>query len=307
MDEVKELLNKEINRIGGKIKIVSVNILSEVKNEWDKCLGQLAKTNMYNKMLKNYFDFSLAAEIKSLIIIALPSPPCYVELEWDSRKIEADIPPVYIYRNQQLATIKKIVSSIFAQYQLKSWPVVLPKKILAAIGGFGKYGRNNLLYIEEMGSCHRLTVFGSDLLCDDKIELASKLRMDRCSRCGVCIKQCPTGALARDNERIEVDKCLTFYNEMKDIMPQWLHDDWHHSLVGCTKCQEKCPENYGIWNRRKVGRFSNEETQMVINTKPFEALDVPLQNKLAELNLNRYYGVLSRNIMLLLKAKAIIG
>ncbi|HEX3028203.1 MAG TPA: 4Fe-4S double cluster binding domain-containing protein [Clostridia bacterium] len=306
MREVKSLLNENIYSIDGKIKIVSVSILSQVQKKWVKCLEQLEKTDMYNKMLNNYFDFSLAAEIKSLIIIALPSPPCYVEIEWNSRNIEVDIPPVYIYRDQQLSMIKKIVSNVFEQYQLKSWPVVLPKKILAAMSGFGKYGKNNLLYIEGMGSCHRLTVFGSNMICTDEIELTSNLSMDRCNKCGVCIKLCPTGAIDRNSEKIVADKCLAFFNELNDTLPRWLHNDWHNSLVGCTKCQEQCPENQAVWNRKKIGSFSNVETQMIMKNTSFETIDVALQNKLTDLSLDRYFDVLSRNIMLLLKAKRLL-
>ncbi len=49
--------------------------------------------------------------------------------------------------------------------------------------------------------------------------------------------------------------------------------------------------------------FSHEETQMIMTATTFEALDVELQKKLTELSLDRYFDVLSRNIMLLLKAQ----
>lgn len=84
MREVSNLLYANINGIDGKIKIVPVDLLSHVKKEWLQCLEQLDMTDMYNKMLKDYFDFSLTEDIKSLIMIALPSPPCYVEIEWKS-------------------------------------------------------------------------------------------------------------------------------------------------------------------------------------------------------------------------------
>ncbi|HQD50767.1 MAG TPA: 4Fe-4S double cluster binding domain-containing protein [Defluviitaleaceae bacterium] len=299
MYEAEELIAKSINNIGGKIKIVSVDILPLVREQFEK-------TDMNNGMLKDYFNFSLDADIKSLIIVALPSSPCYVEIEWDFGIIEADIPPVYIHRDQQLSMIKETVSNVFEHFHLKSWPVVFPKKMLAAMSSFGKYGRNNLLYIEGMGSCHRLTVFGTDMICTEEIELASDLRMDRCSKCGVCINQCQTGAIDKENIQIAVDKCLTFHNERKNPIPDWIQSDWHNSLIGCIKCQEKCPANAGLWNRKKVGEFSYDETQMIIKATAFEALDTALQNKLSELNLDRYFDVLSRNILLLLKAKNLL-
>jgi hypothetical protein len=54
MYEVEELIAKSINNIGGKIKTVSVNILPLVGE-------QLEKTDMNNRMLKDYFNFSLDA------------------------------------------------------------------------------------------------------------------------------------------------------------------------------------------------------------------------------------------------------
>lgn len=299
MSEAGALLAERINGIGGRIKTVPASILQHVQKEWDRCLDRLEKTDTYNKMLKDYFDFSLEADIKSLVIVALPSPPCYIEIEWNSRTVEADIPPVYVHRDQQLSEIKKIVRDVFEQYHLNSWPVVLPKKLLAAMSGFGRYGRNNLLYIEGMGSCHRLTVFGSDMICPEGFELASDLEMDRCSKCGICIKQCKTGAICENEVQIDADKCLTFYNETKGAMPEWIQDDWHNSLVGCTRCQGKCPANKGMWNRKKVGKLSDDETQAIMKASAFDALDAALQDKLSELSLDRYFDVLARNISLL--------
>lgn len=299
MGEAEALLAERINGIGGKMKIVPANILKHVQKEWVRCLDRLENTDMYHKMLKNCFDFSLDPDIRSLVIIALPSPPCCIEVEWNGKVIEADIPPVYVHRDQQLSVIKKTVNDVFAPYQLTSWPVALPKKMLAAMCGFGKYGRNNILYIEGMGSCHRLTVFGTDMVCSDEIELAADLRMDRCSKCGICIKQCKTGAISSNGVQIDPDKCLTFLNETKGAMPEWIPRDWHNSLVGCIRCQERCPANKGAWNRQKVGKLSADETQAIMKTSAFDALDAALQNKLSALSLDRYFDVLERNISLL--------
>lgn len=299
MKQVVESIAKEINNMGGRIKAVPVNILPFVRE-------QLEKADISNELLRDYFDFSFDADIKSLFIIALPSPPCYIEIEGSFGMTEADIPPVYIHRDQQLSMIKETVRSVFEAYHLKSWPVVLPKKILAAICGFGKYGRNNLLYIEGMGSCHRLTVFGTDMICPDEIGPVSDLRMERCSNCGVCMKHCQTGAIDKDNIHIAYDRCLTLHNESTNPIPGWIHKDWHNCLIGCMKCQEKCPANAGSWKRIKVGKLSQDEIVMLIESRSFDTLDTTLQNKLSELNMDRYYDVLSRNIELLLKSKGLI-
>lgn len=306
MNNPADMLRSEIQSMGGQMKVIPVSLLSHVEKEWNSCLKQLKTTQMYQKMLYNYFDFSLdnnLDKINSIIIIALPSSPCYIEMEWKGEKILTDIPPVYIHRDQQLTLIKNTVNSVFEKNQLHSWPVVLPKKMIAAMSGFGKYGRNNLFYVEGLGSCHRITVFASDLLCNDEVEVSAKLRLDRCETCGVCIKKCPFGAINKDDTKIDADKCLTFYNEMPGAFPQWISKDWHNSLVGCTRCQEHCPENRGLWNKKKIGSFANEEVKQILENNSFETLGIELQDKLVDTNLDRYYQVLSRNISTLIKAR----
>lgn len=105
---------------------------------------------------------------------------------------------------------------------------------------------------------------------------------------------------------MEIRKCLTFYNEIDGTIPQWLQRDWHNSLIGCSKCQEQCPENRGLWERMKVGTFSYNDIQMIMKNTAIDTLDAPLQSKLRKLNLDRYYSVLSRNLVLLLTAKGLL-
>lgn len=307
---VAELLEEEIHRLGGRLQVVPVSLLSAVRDEWMKCVEQLQDTQMYQEMLKEYFDFTLGGklgQVNSLILIALPSPPCYVELEFNSGIIEADIPPVYSSRDQQLEAVKEIVESLFVQHQLHSWPVVLPKKILAAIGGFGKYGRNNLLYVEGLGSCHRLTVFASDLVCEGDCNPAADRRMERCSHCSVCMRRCPTGAITESTAMINYDRCLTFYNEQEHPVAEWLQEEWHHSLIGCMRCQELCPANREVWKREKMAVFRKEKVQQILEKPDLEAVDQCLREKLTNISLHRYYPVLARNIKLLLKAKGLLN
>ncbi len=301
MREPAPILKENIENIGGKLKIIPAGLLPRVENAWLECMAQLGKTSMYRRMLHDYFDFSLDPNIKSLVIIALPSPPLYVDIAWESQTLKAVVPPAYLYRDRQLSVIKSIVSRVFEEYGLHSYPVVLPKKMLAAISGFGQYGRNNILYIPGLGSCHRLTVFASDMAAD-KTAMQENIVMNRCAACGICARKCPTGAIGRNGGIINADRCLTYHNEMGDSLPEWLQSGWHNSLVGCTRCQEFCPENRGLWNSKKAASFSVEDTQAVMENAAFDTLNAGLRTQLKDLCLDRYYGVLSRNIRLLLHA-----
>ena len=299
MDNVINRLQDEIHKIGGKIKVLPISVMQSLQLEWDYSLKDLSGSMMYQQMLDRYFDFNLE-HINSLIIIALPSPPTFIEVEKDGVIIEADIPPIYYKRDQQLCDIKNIVEEIFVPNNLHSYPVVLPKKMVGGISGFGKYGRNNLLYVEGMGTCHRLTVFASNLISTEEVPLVGTMRLERCEKCRVCMTQCPTGAIRRDQERIDWDRCITFYNETEGEFPDWIKEEFHNCIIGCNYCQVKCPENNGLWNRERIGRLTAQETQEVLMNKKFEELAQPLQEKLIEWNLNRYYPMLSRNLYLLL-------
>ncbi len=302
MREPARILKQNIEKIGGQLKLIPSALLPRVENDWLDCMVNLKKTSMYRRMLHDYFDFSIKPNIKSLAVVALPSPPYYVEMEWGSHTIKASVPPAYLYRDLQLSAIKNITGSVFEEYKLHSYPVVLPKKMLAAMSGLGQYGRNNILYIPGLGSCHRLTVFASDLMADET-DIREDVVMSRCAACGVCAKKCPTGAIGRDGGIINTDRCLTYHNEIGDPLPAWLQNGWHNSLVGCTRCQECCPENRGLWNSQKAASFSAEETRAIMENTAFDVLDMRLQAKLKDLCLDRYYGVLSRNIWLLINAE----
>lgn len=302
MTEPACILKQNIEKIGGRLKLIPSALLPRVEHDWLECMVSLEKTNMYCRMLHDYFDFSLSPNINSLIIVALPSPPLYVDMEWESQTLKAVVPPAYLYRDRQLSAIKNITGSVLEEYKLHSYPVVLPKKMLAAMSGLGQYGRNNILYIPGLGSCHRLTVFASDLMADETV-IQEDIVMSRCAVCGVCTKKCPTGAIGRDGGIINADRCLTYHNEIGDPLAAWLQNGWHNSLVGCTRCQEFCPENRGLWNSQKAAPFSAEETRAIMENTAFDALDARLQAKLKDLCLDRYYGVLSRNIQLLINAE----
>ena len=69
MSEAGALLAERINGIGGRIKTVPASILPQVQKEWFRRLDRLEKTDMYNKMLKDYFDFHWK-QISNLVIVA---------------------------------------------------------------------------------------------------------------------------------------------------------------------------------------------------------------------------------------------
>lgn len=302
--EIFELFREELNMLGVKACFVSVDNLRELEAEYKDLEKQkLIAQDMYNRYLDNYYDFSAIyfnPEIKSICIAATPSPVSIIKFEFDQSSIEVEVPPIYFDRKNILNEIKETTQELFTRYSYKTVPVCLPKKMLAVHSGLGYYGRNNLVYVEGMGSYHRLTVFASNIPCDSGNWHELK-RMDSCNNCSVCIKSCPGKAISHNRPLINADRCLTNYNESNGLFPEWIEKSWHHTLVGCMRCQSVCPKNKGKKDFKKfIVTFSSDETKLILSKTPFENLPLQLQDKLKEYCMDIYYHILARNLEVLL-------
>lgn len=302
VDIAAQFLN-ELKKLGAVGRFVSSNHLTELEDEFNKAReDKVVSEKMYTKFLDNYYDFSslyMDSSLKSLCIIATPSLPGMIRFEGEDRCIEAEVPPIYLFRRDVVKDIKDITSRLLSNNGYKTIPVVLPKKSLAVHSGLAKYGRNNLVYVKGLGSYHRLTAFASDVPCvDDKwYQLAYQ---ETCHLCQACLKNCPTGAICKESFIINADRCLTFFNEQAGSFPAWLNPAWHNSLIGCLACQRACPHNVRYQQEEKVlATFSLSETRLIVAQMPFAHLPDKLQQKLRYLCLDVYYDKLARNLAVL--------
>jgi epoxyqueuosine reductase len=241
--------------------------------------------------------------IKSLCIVATPSPRNIIKFEYEDSYINVEVPPIYVDRKEVLNNIKSITSHLFSKFGYKTFPVILPKKSLSVHSGLAKYGKNNLVYVEGMGSYHRLTAFASDIPCDigEWYELS---HLETCHSCGACEKSCPTKAINNKDFVIDADKCIAFYNEQSEPFPDWINPSWHNSLIGCLICQNVCPYNRAYKQYKKViAAFTKRETILITNQIPFCQLSEDLQKKLRSLSLDIYYDKISRNLEMLYKKR----
>ena len=129
--------------------------------------------------------------------------------------------------------------------------------------------------------------------------------MPECGKCEACVRACPTKCIDRERFLIHADKCITRYNENEGDFPEWFDRSWHNSIVGCMRCQQACPQNRGLLGKtdREVA-FAAEETEMILEGKPLESLPPALRQKIEGLDMIEYYGVLGRNLEVLLGNKA---
>jgi len=185
------------------------------------------------------------------------------------------------------------------------WQLVRVKgislKLLAVMSGLGKYGRNNLCYVDGIGSHCNFCAYYTDIPCEgDALEPAM---MDDCGSCRLCLGNCPTGALGGELP-IEITLCLTMLNEFDAPMPDWLSPNVHHTVVGCLRCQEVCPVNIAAKTSKKEPLdLSEDETCLLLERIP-EMLPSGLVEKIAGYGIWRdFISLAGRNIALAIQAE----
>lgn len=295
-----EEFDKKLVEIGYKAAITPIGHVKDLEGE----LSETASEDLKQRYLAGGFDYGILErhpDLKSLIIVASPSPQTTICFTHKGVRKPVLLPPIYADRYDILERVIRISGKIFGEAGYRCVPVSLPKKPLAVHSGLARYGRNNLAYVEGMGSFMRLTAFASDMPCGNDSWGELKI-MDSCRNCTLCRRNCPVKAIPDDRFLLHVERCLTFYNEKTYPFPEWMPDTAHHCLVGCMKCQECCPNNRVYLDGTVYhDGFSEEETQMILDEAPFSGLPGSVAGKLEELALAHYYPVLSRNLKLILR------
>jgi epoxyqueuosine reductase len=180
---------------------------------------------------------------------------------------------------------------------------LLPKKLLAVCSGLGAYGKNNICYVDGMGSFIRLAAFYSDLPCEEDIWREPQM-MDACQRCSACINKCPTGAIPQDRFLLRAERCITYHNEKPGHVPfpAWLDPAWHNCLVGCMTCQRICPKNKDFLHKVEDGAtFSQEETAILLKGVAFDQLPDAMMEKLVRFDLVEFLDIFPRNLSVYLE------
>ena len=181
----------------------------------------------------------------------------------------------------------------------------VPLKLLAARSGLGRYARNSLVFVDGMGSYNLLYAFLTDHPCADDPWTDLQI-LDECNRCHACERTCPTRCISRWSYSVNIDKCLTLYNENSGEFPNFILGSMHHTLMGCMKCKSPCPVNEGIADLtgEMEEDITEEETRMILKGSPDEALLKSLQRKLRQFRPTRardQFPILSRNLKTLIR------
>ncbi|MBN1938162.1 MAG: hypothetical protein JW843_01150, partial [Candidatus Aminicenantes bacterium] len=181
----------------------------------------------------------------------------------------------------------------------------VPLKYLAGRSGLGTMGRNNLIFVEGMGSDCLLHAFATDAtLAGDALGEIGLL--GECRGCHLCLNACPTRAIGRTAFSVDAGRCITLFNERPGEFPNWILPSMHHALMGCMKCQDICPENRRIPELRiALDAVTEEHTRNILGNKPDEPLTALLRDRLRlfpDVTPVDFHPILRRNLGVLLRA-----
>jgi len=261
-------------------RAVSSKHFSELQTDVDRL--QTANKIHNNEVFQSYiadFKYQVPKDFpgaKFLIIVAVSKPIAKIQFQYKNEAHDVYIGSPYYdsgYTEEMVQeSLRKRISlpSDFKLVQNRK----LHLKLLAVRSGLGIYGRNNLCYVGDMGCFVNLYAFFTDYegLTDSWEEIKT---MKYCETCKICLNNCPTGAIREDEFVIDISKCIPLYNEIPGIFPPWIPKNAHNALMGCLKCQLKCPGNHrAIKEVYILEGLNEEETQMILDSKiPKENLE----------------------------------
>lgn len=301
-EEIAGLVCSKLDEGGYRGTVLSVEYVAQLKREIEERLRQREiDSALYDKYMSRFkFDVTTnLPETCSIIMTAAPQPQRKVTFHRNGQTHSVIIPPTYYADTDDCVKgiLEKILS--FNGYQLHR--AALPLKLLAVRSGMASYGKNNIAYVQGLGSFVRLRAFLSDMPAG-RSEWLEPWAMKECDKCKACLNECPTGAIAADRFLLHAERCLTFFNEGSQEFPEWIDPAWHNSLVGCMRCQLVCPVNKGFAKWVEDGEdFTEAETDLVLGGVPLDRLPPETVHKLNRSYMAEYLDVLPRNLRALLK------
>ena len=118
----------------------------------------------------------------------------------------------------------------------------------AARSGVGFYGKNTMLITRRHGSWVVLGTLVTDV--GARADAAARRRLRLCT---LCIDACPTGALDEPGV-LDATKCLSYWTQAPAPIPEPYRAALGAQVYGCDICQDVCPWNRGVEQRRADDR-----------------------------------------------------
>ena len=279
-----------------KKAIIPISCLDEIKNDISAFV-QRSDLNGFQKWIiteRYVLEPKLDFEPQSIIITAVRQKLGYVVFQNEGKTVRSivDLP---VSSDEVQASLSQ---GNGYRYFYDYW---LPQKRLAVRSGLAEYGRNNICFVDGMGSLISLFVFISDMPCESEYIWREVQNMDSCGSCDLCRTNCPTKAILPDRFLMDNEKCLSTFNEIgTEPFPDTIPKSAHHRIVNCSRCQEICPHNEGQFdNINETIHFSEEETSLLLSGAPYKSIPKELSDKIDHCGMKWYYESVPRNLKVL--------
>ena len=151
---------------------------------------------------------------RSVILVAVPLPAYVLAFTVGDKRIETILPPTYVRYRKTFAEVRDNLAATLLGSGFRVELLNAPLKALANRLGLLFYGRNNVGYIDGLGSYFQLVGLVSDLPFDEESPQprpAEKL-LPRCRECRICAAACPTGAIDRERILLHAEKCYPLFS-----------------------------------------------------------------------------------------------
>jgi epoxyqueuosine reductase len=294
-----------------RYRTVSVTHLSELQDTVDGLHrdGLWSEAPTFQEYTRE-MRFSLAEdfpEAKSIIIFAISNPPLAVNLHHNGKSIPTFLPSGYYDPGVSYDELRSEVEQNIIKepgHRIERPGIPFHLKLLAVRSGLARYGRNNISYVEGMGSFILLRCFVTDYAFEED-HWQDIGMLAQCESCQLCQKLCPGGAIRSDRFVIDVSRCLTLYNEVEGDFPAWVPAGAHNAILGCMKCQITCPGNrQAVQHFIPVDDITREEIGEYLSGVPGEETIQSVSEKLRMpwlVGSKEMVNVLGRNISVLIQ------
>ncbi len=276
-----------------KTAVLPFSCFEDIKQDIAR-FGQRDDLNKFQKWIaseKYVLNPVLSFEPRSIISAAVPFEVWNASFIYNGKR--------YVSEIDKWASFEEIKNFIFGDNQYYFfYDYWLPQKRIAVRSGLAKYGRNNICFVDGLGSLFTLFTFISDMPAPKDYIWREVVNMPECDGCTRCQINCPTGAIIPGRFLIDNQKCLSMMNEFgTEPFPGFIPKTAHHRTFDCSRCQNVCPQNAGLFEKIiKTVEFSQEETALILAGVMFEDLPLESAGKIELCDMKGYYPSLPRNL-----------
>jgi epoxyqueuosine reductase len=289
---------------GWQARVVPVERLDDVRARVAEVLdsGELSPDAVEHLSAELAFELPREAPTpRSVVIGATARPLTQATLVVGGVEHHVPIPPHYAGYFTVPDGLTAALNDALAPAGHRALRCEPPLKTLAAGAGLARYGRNNIVYVDGLGSYLLLAASVTDAPPPGDAVWGPAEQLDRCEKCSACLRACPTGAIRPDRFLLETDRCLTYVNEDPDPFPDWVEPAWHTCAVGCLRCQQVCPEDATVdLIVAPPEVFDEAESAAILSGDP-AARTPEMTARLAACGLDYSAGLIARNIRALIE------